>query len=311
MEKSLFHPFLNLATFQPWWRTGSMVFHVTLTKLKWIIGVWFTISVITQLLLIIWRKRHRRSYQFFTNCLLWALPPITLLLFNQTRLPTIWIIFSLFSVTTCLGTILRPAASGPLIFTWFRCIHLLSMFFVRLSVIIWFCDFIDIRLLFNGTSLQWRHCSLTLISYGVYFGILGRDLGKILIDHIFAMVSTDSGAALPVQTPDTNRCPICNVSFPADRYKRPVWVMQAVHVNANECRQFFHENCLYGQIFIGKTLLCVSCQITIDPDATFMTMSWEVFHGQFLDALRYAVLWFPMAGYIVGVICLSQFIVIE
>ena len=286
-----------------------MIVEFTSAQLIRIISVWFAISIISQVLLIIWNKKHEKSYQFTTNCLLWTLPPIVLLLFNQTRFPTVWIVFSLLSVTTCYIEISRPAEAETMATTiaWFFFVHRCSMKFVYLSLIIGFCVFFDIDLLFNSTSLQWSRCCSTLMSYGFYFGVINRDLGKLVFDFVDCNIA----AALPIQTPKTNRCSICRISFPVDQQKRPLDGILAVHLDGHDCRQLFHDDCLCSWVVVGKKQKCPTCQMIIDCDATFFTRSWEISHGLFLDWVSYCILWFPMISYIVGIIYIYTFIAVD
>jgi len=152
--------------------------------------------------------------------------------------------------------------------------------------------FFGINLIFSQPPQAWMDVGLLFAYYGLYYGVLGRDLSEICTDKLAVNIGYYHPRGLPTRQLEENICAICGheLIVKADEegllensYKLP-------------CHHVFHEYCIRGWCIIGKKQTCPYCKERVDLTRLFKN-PWErphLLYGQLLDWIRYLVAWQPL-----------------
>lgn len=156
----------------------------------------------------------------------------------------------------------------------------------------------------------------TVIFYGLYFGVLGRDIAEVCTEFIAVKIGVSnkkmylyiynlywqyvSASGLPVKSALIDVCAICGQEMNATEGEK------CYKLN---CRHLFHEFCIRGWCMVGKKQTCPYCKEKVDLKLMFSN-PWERTHVQYaslLDFLRYIIVWLPviftasrLANYLIG-----------
>lgn len=71
-----------------------------------------------------------------------------------------------------------------LVYKWFYFIYKLSYTLGVLGYFVLLATFFGLNLVFNQKPQLWMDCGILLIVYGLYYGVLGRDLAEISADKM-------------------------------------------------------------------------------------------------------------------------------
>lgn len=142
-------------------------------------------AVLFQGMLILWKRRHGRSYDTVSLILLWLLPLLLSLRNGFIRFPIVWSIFSAINGYLCrLALARRILPSTPryrtlcavywlrprLVYVFYRG---LFQFTLALATIGYTLFLGNVLVFPSAAAIDWSIC---LMFYGLYFGVLGRDL---------------------------------------------------------------------------------------------------------------------------------------
>lgn len=75
-----------------------------------------------------------------------------------------------------------------LVYKWFLLLYKLSYVLGIIGYIIMMCAFFGLNLVFNAKINTWMDCGLLFVFYGLYYGVLGRDISEICADKMAAHV---------------------------------------------------------------------------------------------------------------------------
>jgi RING finger protein 121 len=321
-----------------------------------------------QAALVLWRQRHRASYERVTFAALWVVPAGCAVGLGFWRFVAVWTLYSLATaavlyapVTAAYGPQLAAlaarlggaqalaggAASAPgraftrraralvdhttprRVYAWFlgvfavsRAIGVAGYVMVLLEV---FGAAPLLALVFPpGTSL-------TLLFYGLYFGILTRDCAELAAESMALLLGAGGGggagsgagasgggggaakggggggggangaAALgggPRLGLTANACGICSgemLDYSHLGEALPEGVEPCVQLRA--CKHTFHLLCVKGWAVVGKKDLCPACNEKVDLGALLGGNPWETSNVQWLqqmDMFRYLVAYLPL-----------------
>ena len=146
--------------------------------------------------------------------------------------------------------------------------------------------FILALVLLNVPVAELYEVGFTVIFYGLYFGVLGRDLIQLLSDAMAVSIGYHSPEGMPLRGLQASTCAICGGE---------------VHGGGAEffqlnCSHSFHNSCIRGWSILGKNETCPYCKERIDL-TPFKENPWqqqEYLYGKFLDLVRYFVVWHPV-----------------
>lgn len=130
----------------------------------------------------------------------------------------------------------------------------------------------------------------TLLFYGLYFGVLGRDCAEVCTDFIQNNLGTQKSLGLRAGT-----CAICGDGLKeafivADRTTEETVCLPG-------CGHKFHDLCIRGWTIVGKKDTCPFCKEKVSLKQLHKQRPWEssnVTWNRMLDLVRYLVAWNPI-----------------
>lgn len=270
--------------------------------------------IVSQIILMIWKKKHVASYQKVTLVGLWIIPFMISFHKFWWRFLLSWAIFTAASsYIWYLQT--RQIISGKtprLVYKYFLFLHKMSYVLGIIGYIAIILTLIGVNLIFgikNTTSLDF---GVYVLFYGVYYGVLGRDFAQICTENIACKIGYYTPDGLPKRILESGVCGVCGNqidtsstnlnSYPRPQDIRPTDVLtEAIELPEERsytlsCNHVFHEFCIRGWCVIGKLQTCPYCKEKVDLKLMFKN-PWEkphLFYGQFLDWVRYLVAWQPL-----------------
>jgi len=127
--------------------------------------------------------------------------------------------------------------------------------------------------------------------YGLYFGVLGRDVAELCTERMASSVGISKAQQ---KYYDPSRCAICNVDFKDMEEASEHVIPEATYELA--CKHVFHEHCIRGWALVGKKDTCPLCNEKVNMKA-FSKGPWDgkgQVWAQLLDAVRYLIVWNPI-----------------
>lgn len=82
-----------------------------------------------------------------------------------------------------------------LVYKWFYFIYKLSYGLGIIGYIVMMLTFVGFNLLFNQQPTVWMDVGFMFIFYGLYFGVLGRDLSEICADKMAANIGVSESTS--------------------------------------------------------------------------------------------------------------------
>jgi RING finger protein 121 len=250
--------------------------------------------ILSQFVLVFWKTRHFKSFQFVTMVGMWTIPFLISLKFVHIRFLIIWIFFS-----TITSIIFFKASKSPIdkstprwLYKWFLLVHKISYVLGVVGYIGLMLTFLGFNFLFFISPTAALDFSIILMFYGVYYGVLGRDIAEICSDLMAAKIGYYSESGIPQRTLENNICAICS---------NQIIVLNNEDALIEEsfslpCGHIFHEFCIRGWCIVGKKQTCPYCKEKVDLKRLFPN-PWEkphILYGNLLDWIRYLVAWQPV-----------------
>lgn len=269
--------------------------------------------VVAQIFLTIWRKKHFRSYQIATLLGLWLIPLLISLQKGWWRFLLTWFIFSLVSsyIWWRVNQRIISGRTPRLVYKYFLFLHKMSYVLGIIGYFALLFTMIGVNLLFGIRANSSLDFGIHLLFYGLYYGVLSRDLAHILTDRIACKIGYFTHDGLPKRVLEKDVCAVCgnslysdpvNTDFNSmDNGKVSTVISEAVEVEREKtytlsCNHVFHEFCIRGWCVVGKLQTCPYCKEKVDLKRMFKN-PWEkphLFYGQLLDWIRYLVAWQPI-----------------
>uniref|UniRef100_A0A8C6T522 Ring finger protein 121 n=1 Tax=Neogobius melanostomus TaxID=47308 RepID=A0A8C6T522_9GOBI len=237
--------------------------------------------VVAQLVLVQWKQRHSKSYNVRQI-------QITALLYNQTSLVEVPDI----RVISC-----NPQTTRVLVYKWFFLLYKISYAIGIAGYSVVMFTLFGINLIFRIKPEDAMDFGVSLLFYGLYYGVLGRDFAEMCADFMASTIGYYSASGMPTKHLSDNICAVCGQPILVDVNEEGI----IENTYRLTCNHVFHEFCIRGWCIVGKKQTCPYCKEKVDLKRMFSN-PWErphVMYGQLLDWLRYLVAWQPV---IIGVV---------
>ncbi|VDM43107.1 unnamed protein product [Toxocara canis] len=142
--------------------------------------------IVAQIALVQWKKRHFKSYQLCTLLGMWLIPVFVCVQRQWWRFLVTWVLYSSFS-TFIWYKATRPQISGTtprFVYKWFLFLHKLSYVLGIGGYLLIMFTLLGMNLIFGLRANVTMDAGLLLLFYGLYYGVLGRDMAHICTDRM-------------------------------------------------------------------------------------------------------------------------------
>ncbi|KHN74264.1 RING finger protein [Toxocara canis] len=249
--------------------------------------------IVAQIALVQWKKRHFKSYQLCTLLGMWLIPVFVCVQRQWWRFLVTWVLYSSFS-TFIWYKATRPQISGTtprFVYKWFLFLHKLSYVLGIGGYLLIMFTLLGMNLIFGLRANVTMDAGLLLLFYGLYYGVLGRDMAHICTDRMACKIGYYTQEGLPKKVLEADVCAVCGNHLDAENSEG-----ESEATYRLSCSHVFHEFCIRGWCVVGKQQTCPYCKEKVDLKRMFKN-PWEkphLFFGQLLDWIRYLVAWQPL-----------------
>jgi RING finger protein 121 len=198
---------------------------------------------------------------------MWLIPFIISIKLVYTRFLVIWFIFTIIT-----GIVAKRATKSPIdrttprqFYKWFLLTHKISYFMGVIGYIMLMLTFFVGNFLYFISPTAAIDCSVITMFYGVYYGILSRDIAEICSDRMASNLGYYSETGIPKRSLDLNTCSICSnpimIATDEDSFFESTFKLPCGHT--------FHEFCIRGWCIVGKKQTCPYCKEKVDLKRLF------------------------------------------
>lgn len=262
----------------------------------------FLTMIVVQVILFEWKRRSVRTYQMVTLFAMWIIPVVLSINNHYWRFIFFWLVF------TCItGLVFRKAIENPiqkrtprLVYKWFYFVYIFSYALGIIGYVVFISTLLGVNFIFNVAPQSCMDSAVLLTFYGLYYGVLGRDIAEISSDKIASQVGYYSAEGLPSRQLEQDVCAVCGNKLLVGVEEEGI----IENTYKLSCDHVFHEFCIRGWCIVGKKQTCPYCNEKVDLKQMFCN-PWErphVLYGQLLDWLRLLVAWQPVILFIVQAI---------
>ncbi|XP_039747958.1 RING finger protein 121 [Pararge aegeria] len=250
--------------------------------------------VVAQVIVVEWKKFHYRSYAFFTMVAMWSIPLLISTFNHSYRFIIVWTIFTLLTTLVIWKSSQKPMSNTTprMVYKWFYLIYKISCFFMLFGYVVVMLTFLSLNVLFNQKPQVWMDIGLMCLFYGVYFGVLGRDVAEYCSDKMASSIGYYTKEGMPTRYLENNVCAVCGNKLLVEVSEEGV----IENTYKLPCGHVFHEFCIRGWCIVGKRQTCPYCKEKVDLKQMF-TNPWDrphLLYGQLLDWVRWLVAWQPL-----------------
>jgi len=283
--------------------------------------------IVAQIVLMVWKRRHFRSYQTATLFGLWLIPCLISLHKFWWRFICSWLIYTSTS-SYIWFLVTRSIISGRtprLVYKYFLFLHKMSYVLGIVGYFAMLFTLMGVNTIFGIKSNTSLDFGVHLIFYGLFYGVLGRDYAQICTERVACKIGYYTSEGLPKKVLEPGVCGVCgnSIHHPVANFDYHLQdvdpssaLAEALDIPEEQsytlqCGHVFHEFCIRGWCVVGKLQTCPYCKEKVDLRRMFKN-PWEkphLFYGQLLDWVRYLVAWQPII--VVFVHGLSNFLGLE
>ncbi|XP_076067490.1 E3 ubiquitin ligase RNF121 [Oratosquilla oratoria] len=250
-------------------------------------------TIIAQVALVSWKKHHYKSYQFVSMLGVWMVPFVLCLTNHWWRFVFFWLLFSSITIIVVKKAVEKPLdpTTPRQVYKWFFFIYKVCCGLGVIGYVIIMVTMMGFNLLFGVKPNVWMDAGLLFIFYGLYYGVMGRDLAEVCAGKMASHIGYYTPHGMPTRTLEPGICAVCGNPQLVPEGEEGV----IENTYRLSCGHTFHEFCIRGWCIVGKKQTCPYCKEKVDLKKMFCN-PWEkphVFYGQLLDWVRLLVAWQP------------------
>ncbi|XP_018775683.1 RING finger protein 121 isoform X8 [Serinus canaria] len=146
--------------------------------------------VVAQLLLMQWKQRHPRSYNMVTLFQMWVVPLYFTVKLNWWRFLVIWVLFSAVTAFVTFRATRKPLVQTTprLVYKWFLLIYKISYATGIVGYMAVMFTLFGLNLLFRIKPEDAMDFGISLLFYGLYYGVLERDFAEMCADYMASTI---------------------------------------------------------------------------------------------------------------------------
>ncbi|KAJ1819111.1 hypothetical protein LPJ56_003713 [Coemansia sp. RSA 2599] len=251
-----------------------------------------------------WRQRYPTSYKLVSIGSISLIPPYFALGNGFYRFVVIWLVYASASVYVLYLATRQPlhVRTPRRVYQWFALTNKVSYAVFVMGFVLFLLGFFNIAPGLTDSE-AYLSASMLFLFYGLYFGLMSRDLVALCTDRIAATLGYSSSEHnLPTKTLPRDVCCICgdvlgsggsgdssnSSSDDVSSAHEPTYVLS--------CRHEFHATCIRGWCMVGKKDVCPFCREKVDLEL-FKRNPWdkqELFYVTAVEYMRFFVSWQPL-----------------
>ncbi|XP_061846174.1 E3 ubiquitin ligase RNF121 isoform X2 [Colius striatus] len=146
--------------------------------------------VLAQLLLVQWKQRHPRSYNMVTLFQMWVVPLYFTIKLNWWRFLLVWVLFSAVTAFVTFRATRKPLVQTTprLVYKWFLLIYKMSYATGIVGYMAVMFTLFGLNLLFRIKPEDAMDFGISLLFYGLYYGVLERDFAEMCADYMASTI---------------------------------------------------------------------------------------------------------------------------
>ncbi|XP_042648420.1 RING finger protein 121 isoform X2 [Tyto alba] len=146
--------------------------------------------VVAQLLLVQWKQRHPRSYNMVTLFQMWVVPLYFTIKLYWWRFLVIWVLFSAVTAFVTFRATRKPLVQTTprLVYKWFLLIYKISYATGIVGYMAVMFTLFGLNLLFRIKPEDAMDFGISLLFYGLYYGVLERDFAEMCADYMASTI---------------------------------------------------------------------------------------------------------------------------
>ncbi|KAJ2559027.1 hypothetical protein EV175_000534 [Coemansia sp. RSA 1933] len=261
-----------------------------------------------------WRQRHPMSYRLVSIGSICLIPVYFAAANHYYRFVWIWLVYALANTY-----VLHMATRSPLhartprrVYRWYAFINKASYAVFASGGVLFLLGFFNVMPGLTDTD-YYIETSMLTVFYGLYFGLMSRDLVTLCTDRMATTLGYSSrGTRLPTKSLPQDVCCICGdrlggkgkEAAPGAGGMLATTSMAAAEdaavmaepTHALGCGHEFHASCIRGWCVVGKKDVCPFCSEKVDLEE-FKRNPWdkqELFYVTALEYMRFFVSWQPL-----------------
>ncbi|XP_076969821.1 E3 ubiquitin ligase RNF121 isoform X2 [Tamandua tetradactyla] len=234
------------------------------------------------------------QFQMVTLFQMWVVPLYFTVKLHWWRFLVIWILFSAVTAFVTFRATRKPLVQTTprLVYKWFLLIYKISYATGIIGYMAVMFTLFGLNLLFKIKPEDAMDFGISLLFYGLYYGVLERDFAEMCADYMASTIGFYSESGMPTKHLSDSVCAVCGQQIFVDVSEEGI----IENTYRLSCNHVFHEFCIRGWCIVGKKQTCPYCKEKVDLKRMFSN-PWErphVMYGQLLDWLRYLVAWQPV-----------------
>ncbi|KAJ2653367.1 hypothetical protein IWW40_000420 [Coemansia sp. RSA 1250] len=253
-----------------------------------------------------WRRRHLTSYRLVSIGSICLIPPYFALGNGYLRFVTVWMVYALANTYVLYLATRKPLypRTPRRVYQWFALINKTSYAVSVGGFVLFVLCFFNVAPGMTDSESFVTGC-LSIMFYGLYFGLISRDLVTLCADKMAATLGFSTGDGLPTKRLPHGVCCICGdgLGFSSEGSTGGGLLSTKEHsseftepTHELDCRHEFHSTCIRGWCVIGKKDVCPFCREKVDLTA-FRRNPWdrqELFYVTALEYMRFIISWQPL-----------------
>ncbi|XP_044274504.1 RING finger protein 121 isoform X4 [Varanus komodoensis] len=223
--------------------------------------------VVAQLLLVQWKQRHPRSYNMVTLFQMWVVPLYFTVKLHWWRFLVIWVVFSAITAFVTFRATRKPLVQTTprLVYKWFLLIYKISYAAGIVGYMAVMFTLFGLNVLFRIKPEDGMDFGISLLFYGLYYGVLERDFAEVCADYMASTIGFYSASGMPTKHLSDSVCAVCGQPIFVDVSEEGI----LENTYRLSCNHVFHEFCIRGWCIVGKKQTCPYCKEKVDLKRMF------------------------------------------
>ncbi|KAM6206107.1 LOW QUALITY PROTEIN: RING finger protein 175 [Sarcoramphus papa] len=210
--------------------------------------------IVAQIVLVQWKQRHCRSYNLVTLLQMWVVPLYFTIRLYWWRSLSMW---GMLSVITSFRATCKPLSgrTPQWVYKWFLLIYKVGYAIGIVGYLVIMFTMFGFTLLFRIESDDSMDFAVTLLFYGLYYGVMGRDFAEICSDCMASTIGFYDISGIPTRNLSNDICTVCGEKFFVGINEEGI----IENTYQLSCNHVFHESCIHGWCIVGKNQTCPYC----------------------------------------------------